>query len=91
MAQQTGGAAIRGTERRQFSGILLLLVWRMYKVFTVLGPVLKRIGTMANLREVVNYAKFQAESTGASPTLQLKHVVEKITKNCWQRSLQKSS
>ena len=48
-----------------------------YKVFTVLGQVLKHIVTIANFNEVVNYAKFHAESTG---TLQLNDIVEKITK-----------
>ena len=57
----------------------------------MLGPVLKHIVTMANFRGLVNYAKFHAESTGAGPTLQLNDIVEKITKNCWQCSLQKSS
>ena len=57
----------------------------------MLGPVLKHIITMANFSELVNYAEFYAESTSAGPTLQLNDIVEKITKNCWQCSLQKSS
>ena len=91
VAQQNGGGAIRGAEHGRFSGNLLLLAWHTYRVFTVLGPVLKHIVTMANFSELVNYANFHGESTGAGPTLQLNDIVEKITKNCWQCSLQKSS
>ena len=57
----------------------------------MLGPVLKHIVTMANFSELVNYAKFHAKSNGAHPTLQLNDIVEKITKNYWHCSLQKSS
>ena len=93
VAQQNGGGAIRCPEHGRFSGNLLLLVWRTYRVFTVLGPVLKHIVTMANFSELVNYAELHAESTAAAagPTLQLNDIVEKITRNCWQCSLQKSS
>ena len=45
VAQRNSGGAIRGPEHGQFSGNLLLLVWHTYRVFTVLGPVLKRIVT----------------------------------------------
>ena len=90
VAQQNGGRAIRGAENGRFSGNLLLLAWHTYRVFIVLGPVLKHIVTMANFSGLVNYAKFHAESTGAGPTLQLNDIVEKITKNCWLCSLQKS-
>ena len=57
----------------------------------MLGSVLKHIVTMANINDVVNYAKFYAKSNGAGPTLQLNDMVEKITENCWQCSLEKSS
>ena len=57
----------------------------------MLGLVLQHTVTMANFSDLVNYAKIHAESTGADPTLQLNHIVEKITKKCWQCSLQKSS
>ena len=57
----------------------------------MLGPVLKHIVIMPNFSGVVNYAEFYAESTSAGPTLQLNDIVEKITKNYWQCSLQKSS
>ena len=57
----------------------------------MLGPVLKHIVTMANFSGLANYAKFYAESNGAGPTLQLYDMVEKITENCWQCSLEKSS
>ena len=50
----------------------------------MLGPVLKHIVTMANFSGLVNYAEFYAESTGAGPTLQLKDMLEKFTKNCVQ-------
>ena len=60
VAQQNSGRAIRGAKHGQFSGNLLLLAWHTYKVFTVLGPVLKHIVTMAN--DLLNYAKFHAES-----------------------------
>ena len=91
VAQRNGGGAIRGPEHGRFSGNLLLLVWHMYRVFTVLGPVLKRIVTMANFSDLVNYVEFHGESTGVGPTLQLNDILGEITKNCWQRSLQKSS
>ena len=57
----------------------------------MLGPVLEHIVTMANFSDLANYAKFHAEFIGAGPTLQLNNIVEKITKNCWQCSVQKSS
>ena len=57
----------------------------------MLGPVLKRIVTIANFSASVNYAKFHAESTSAGPTLHLNDIVEEITKTYWQRTLQKSS
>ena len=63
VAQQNGGGAIRGPECGRFSGNLLLLVWHTHRVFTVLGPVLKHIVTMANSprRQVVR------SSAGAGP------------------------
>ena len=91
VAQQNGGTAIRGAEHGRFSGNLLVLAWHTYRVFTVLGPVLKHIVNMANFSGLLNYAKFHAKSTGAGPTLQLNDIVEEITKNGWQCSLQKSS
>ena len=91
LAERNGNRAIRGPEHGRFSGDLLLLVWHTYRVFTVLGPVLKRIVTIANFSALINYAKFHAESTGAGPTLQLNDIVEKITKNCSQCCRQKSS
>ena len=57
----------------------------------MLGPMLKHIVNVANFSDLVNYAKIYAESNGASPTLQLNDMVEKITENCWQCSLEKSS
>ena len=91
VVQQNGGGAIRGPEHGRISGNLLLLVLHKYRVFTVLGPVLKHIIPMANFGVIANYAEFYAQSTGAGPTLQLNDIVEKITKNWWQCSLQKSS
>ena len=91
VAQQNGGGAIQGAQHGRFSENLLLRAWHTYRVFTVLGPVLKHIVTMANFSDLVNDAKFHAESTGANPTLQLNDIVERITKNYWQCNLQKSS
>ena len=91
VAQQNAVKATRGAKHDQFVGNLLLLAWHTYKVFTVLGPVLKHIVTMANFTGIVNDAKLHVKSTGAGPTLQLNNIVKKITKNCWQCSLQKSS
>ena len=47
VAEQNGGRAVRGAEHGRFSGNLLLLAWHTDTVFTVLGPVLKHIVTMA--------------------------------------------
>ena len=91
MAQQNGGGAVIGAKHRQFSRNLLLLAWHTYRVFTVLGPVRKHILTMAIFSTPVNYAKFHAKFTSAGPTLQLNDIVQKITKNCRQCGLQKSS
>ena len=91
VAERNSGGAISGPKHGRFSGNLLLLVWHTYRVFTLLGPVLKRIVTIAKFRASVHYAEFHAESTCAGPTIQLNDIVEKITTNCWQCSLQKSS
>ena len=64
-------------------------------VHTGFSPCLARCSNISslwqNFSDPVNYAEFHAESTGVGPTLQLNDIVEKITKNCWQCSLQKSS
>ena len=56
VAEQNGGGAICGPEQGQFLGNLLLVVWHTYRVFTVLGPVLKRILIVANFNDATNYA-----------------------------------
>ena len=35
-------------------------MWHAYMVFTVLGPLLKHIITMATFNELVNYTEFHA-------------------------------
>ena len=52
--------------------------------FTVLGPVLQHVVSMANFSGIVNDADFYAESTGEGPTLQLNDMLKKFTKNCVQ-------
>ena len=52
--------------------------------FTVLGPVLQHVVSMANFSAIVNDADFNAESTGEGPDLQLNDMLEKFTKNCVQ-------
>ena len=52
--------------------------------FTVLGPVLQRVISIANFSVIVNDADFYAESTGEGPTLQLNDMLEQLIKNCVQ-------
>ena len=52
--------------------------------FTVLGPVLQHVVSMANFSAILNDADFYAESTGEGPDLQHNDMLEKFTKNCVQ-------